>query len=232
MKSTYGRRRTLLEGMYAALSGHFGPSCWWPAKTPFEVALGAILTQNTNWRNVEKALQALDAATGLVPDAVAALAPAELEAFVYPAGFFRQKSRKIRNFLLLLKESGGLGHGAEDVSLACFADLEMEEARGKFLAVSGIGPETADCIVLYALGKPSFVVDAYTRRLFHRHGLVEDTVTYAELREFFMDALPPDRALFAEYHALIVRAGKEFCRKTTPRCTECPLGSFLEYAPS
>lgn len=229
--STYGRRRSILESMYGALRGHFGPSRWWPAKTAFEVALGAILTQNTAWTNVEKALLSLGAATGLVPDHIAALPVAELESHIRPAGFFRQKGRKIQNFLALLEEHGGLGNGREDTALSCFASVPTEDMREKLLAVSGIGPETADCILLYALGRPSFVVDAYTRRMFSRHGLAPETTDYTELRDFFMDALPHDTALFNEYHALIVRCGKEFCRKTKPRCESCPLGPLLEYAP-
>jgi endonuclease-3 related protein len=229
--STYGRRRAVLEEYYAVLAGHFGPSEWWPAKTSFEVALGAILTQNTAWTNVDKALSALDAATGLIPDTVAALPIAELENYIRPAGFFRQKSRKIHNFFSLLEEYGGLGNGAQDAALSCFASLFTEDMREKLLAVSGIGPETADCILLYALNRPYFVVDAYTRRMFSRHALVPEMVDYAELQEFFMDALPHDTALFNEYHALIVRCGKDFCRKTKPRCEACPLGAFLEHAP-
>lgn len=229
--STYGRRRTLLEKYYAALFEHFGPSGWWPAKTPFEVALGAILTQNTAWPNVESALKALDAATGLIPDAIAALPLAELENCIRPAGFFRQKSRKIHNFFSLLEEYGGLGNGEADAELSCFESLATDDLREKLLSVSGIGPETADCILLYALNRPYFVVDAYTRRLFSRHGLVPEAVDYAELQDFFMDALPHDTALFNEYHALIVRCGKDFCRKTKPRCAICPLGAFLEHAP-
>lgn len=229
--STYGRRRAVLEEYYAALSGHFGPSDWWPAKTPFAVALGAILTQNTAWTNVEKALTDLEAATGLIPDAVMALAAADLEHCIRPAGFFRQKSRKIHNFLSLLAEYGGLGNGEEDAALSCFASLPTERLREKLLSVSGIGPETADCILLYALERPYFVVDAYTRRMFSRHGLLPEAVEYAEMQEFFMDALPHDTALFNEYHALIVRCGKDFCRKSKPRCESCPLGAFLEYAP-
>lgn len=229
--STYGRRRKTLETIYAALQGHFGPSNWWPAKTPFEVVLGAILTQNTAWTNVAKALVSLDAATGLIPDRVAALPLQSLEEAIRPAGFFRQKSLKILAFLDLLNAYDGLGHGEADTGLACFADVTTEEMRRVLLAVFGIGPETADSILLYALNRPSFVVDAYTRRMFHRHGLVAETVGYDDLRDFFMDALPPDTALFNEYHALIVRTGKDFCRKTKPRCADCPLASLLEYAP-
>ena len=229
--STYGRRREILESMYVALLSHFGPSRWWPAKTPFEVALGAILTQNTAWNNVEKALVGLDSVTGLIPDEVAALSVPLLEDAIRPAGFFRQKSKKIRAFLRLLDEHGGMGNGERDVALECFRSVGDGALRERLLAVSGIGPETADCILLYALDRPFFVVDAYTRRIFGRHGLVPDDMDYAGLQEFFMDALPHDRALFNEYHALIVRAGKDFCRKTKPRCGECPLGNFLEYAP-
>ncbi|SBV93714.1 conserved hypothetical protein [uncultured delta proteobacterium] len=229
--STYGTRRKTLEAMYAAMAGHFGPSGWWPARTPFEVALGAILTQNTAWTNVDKALAALDGATGLIPDRVAALPVPELEARIRPAGFFRQKSRKILAFLEVLEAHGGLGHGEADCGLGCFSAIDTETLRGLLLAVSGIGPETADCILLYALDRPSFVVDAYTRRLFNRHALVPEAVPYDELQEFFMDALEPDVAFFNEYHALIVRIGKDFCRKTKPRCGLCPLASFLDHAP-
>ena len=229
--STYGRRRAVLEAMFVALSAHFGPSNWWPARTPFEVVLGAILTQNTAWTNVEKALVALDVETALIPDRIAALSPEILEIIIRPAGFFRQKSKKIYAFLDFLNSYGGMGNGRADVTLTCFNFLEDAELRTRLLSVSGIGPETADSILLYALERPYFVVDAYTRRLFHRHGLVSDCIGYAELQEFFMDVLPRDVALFNEYHALIVRVGKDFCRKTKPRCDICPLAPFLDHAP-
>lgn len=230
-KSTYARRREILEAMYAAMLGHFGPSGWWPAKTPFEVALGAILTQNTAWTNVDKALERLNAATGLIPDNVAALSVPELEECIRPSGFFRQKSKKIRHFLDLLERQGGLGNGGADEAMSCFDHIETDELRDTLLSVSGIGPETADCILLYAQNRPYFVVDAYTRRMFHRHGLIGDDAGYNELQEFFMDALDHDSALFNEYHALIVRTGKDFCRKIRPLCGGCPLSPFLEHAP-
>lgn len=230
-RSTYGRRRAVLEAMYAALAAHFGPSNWWPAKTPFAVVLGAILTQNTAWTNVDKALAALDTETGLVPDRIAALPVGELENIIRPAGFFRQKSRTIHAFLNVLHAHGGMGNGEADTALACFTPLEDEALRILLLSVPGIGPETADCILLYACGRPSFVVDAYTRRVFHRHGLTSEDVDYDGLRDFFMDALPPDVALFNEFHALVVRTGKEFCRKTKPRCDVCPLAPHLDHAP-
>ncbi|GHV52539.1 endonuclease III [Deltaproteobacteria bacterium] len=231
MISTYAKRRKVLEAMYVALSAHFGPSNWWPAKTPFEVALGAILTQNTAWGNVEKALRTLDEETNLVPDRIKTLPLSALEKCIYPAGFFRQKSRTIHYFLHLMEEHGGLGGEEKDMALRCFAGIAAELLREKLLAVSGIGPETADSILLYALDRPSFVVDAYTKRLFHRHGLVTENEDYAALREFFMDALPHEAALFNEYHALIVRVGKDFCRKTKSLCDACPLQSFLEHSP-
>ncbi len=180
---------------------------------------------------MDKALAALDAETGLIPDCIAALSHEALEKVIRPAGFFRQKSKKIRGFRNLLESYGGLEYGEADTALACFTSLEGEELRALLLSVSGIGPETADCILLYALERPYFVVDTYTRRLFHRHGLVPEFIGYAELQEFFMDAMPHDVALFNEYHALIVRAGKDFCRKTKPRCAICPLAPFLEHVP-
>jgi len=229
--TTYGKRRQPLEAMYAAMFCQLGPSGWWPAKTPFAVALGAILTQNTAWTNVEKALALLEEATDLVPDRIAALSLPYLEACIRPAGFFRQKSRKILAFLELLRQYGGMGHGRDDMAMTCFSAVKTEDMRRILLAVSGVGPETADCILLYALNRPSFVVDAYTRRICARHGLVAETVSYEELREFFMDALEPNVPIYNEYHALIVRIGKDFCRKTKPRCGSCPLASFLDYAP-
>lgn len=226
---SFSLRRKQLEAFYASLLEHFGPSNWWPAQSPFEVALGAILTQNTNWGNVEKALEALDKATELIPDAIAALPVPELESLIRPAGFFRQKSIKINNFLNLLREHGGLGKGREDMALSCFSAHETGELRELLLSVKGIGPETADCILLYALARPFFVVDAYTRRLFSRHGLVAEDCGYEELQNFFMDALPPDRVIYNEYHALIVRTGKDFCKKEKALCVQCPLRPFLEY---
>lgn len=230
-RSTYGKRRDVLLAMYAAMLAHSGPSGWWPAKTPFEVVLGAILTQNTAWTNVEKALAALELVTELIPDRVAALSLSRLEELIRPSGFFRQKAKKIHEFTAFLGTRGGLGHGKADAFLTCFAPVETEDMRAALLGISGIGPETADCILLYALNRPYFVVDAYTRRIFHRHGLVGDDADYAALQDFFMECLEPDTVVFNEYHALIVRTGKDFCRKTKPRCDICPLASFMEYAP-
>ena len=215
------------------MAEHCGPSNWWPADSPFEVALGAILTQNTAWRNVEKALASLRDATGLVPAEVAALAPEMLAEYVRPSGFFSQKSATIRAFLSLMQRHGGLsGDDAADGKLACFATVDDAAMREALLALRGIGPETADSILLYALFRPFFVVDAYTRRIFHRHGLVDDAMEYHDLQDFFMDGLEPDVGLFNEYHALIVTIGKHFCGKSKPKCAACPLRGFLPYEPT
>ena len=230
--STYGSRRKALLAMFDAMLRHFGPSNWWPAQSAFEVALGAILTQNTAWRNVDKALANLFEATGLVPSAVAGLDEDALRDAVRPAGFFTQKSATLRRFFRLMEEYGGLsGDAAADASLACFSNCNTETLRETLLGVSGIGPETADCILLYGLSRPVFVVDAYTRRIFHRHAMVDDSIDYGTLQEFFMEALEGDVALFNEFHACIVRIGKDFCHKGKARCYGCPLQIFLEHEP-
>jgi len=218
------RQRALLLDCYHAMLSGLGPSGWWPGQTPFEIALGAILTQNTAWTNVEKALHNLRVAGLLDPRSLFRLTDEELAAFIRPAGFFRIKAARVRNFLQFLD-------GACDLDLEALQGRTVEELRPTLLEVSGIGPETADSILLYALGLPSFVVDAYTRRIFSRHGLVPEDVGYGELREFFMEALPQDASLYNEYHALVVRTGKGWCAKREAKCPLCPLAFLLE-APS
>lgn len=214
-----GRAATLL-GMYEALLEDLGPSNWWPGDTPFEVAVGAILTQNTNWVNVEKAIANLKAAGALTAPGLRALPPQRLEELIKPTGYFRQKSRKLAELLDFLERESGL-------EIEALAQQSLEELRPKLLSVRGIGPETADSILLYALNLPSFVVDAYTVRMFSRHGLLPEETSYHEAQELFEVSLPREVALYNEYHALIVRAGKQWCRKTGPRCHECPLRPFL-----
>lgn len=219
---------------YRAMLGALGPSGWWPAKSPFEVAVGAILTQNTNWTNVEKALDLLRASGGLDPAGLWRMPVEKLEEALRPSGYFRQKALRLRALLALMAKDAGQSENEgppNDPELSFWRGYEPSELREKLLGVRGIGPETADCILLYALGHPIFVVDAYTHRIFHRHGLVEESPTYADLQAFFMDALPSDAALYNEYHALIVRIGKEFCKKSKPLCEECPLRPYLEYEP-
>jgi len=217
-------RQTLLLNYYNAMLAELGPSRWWPGETPFEIALGAILTQNTAWANVEKALQGLRARGLLSAPALAALPEGELAELIRPAGAFRVKAGRVRNFLAFLRRSCGL-------DLDRLRDADPYRLRRDLLAVSGIGPETADSILLYALDMPTFVVDAYTHRIFNRHLLVPEDVGYEELREFFMDALPADSRLFDEFHALIVRTGKGWCDRKAGKCPSCPLAHLLREPP-
>lgn len=232
------RRATLLMAYYEAMAAHLGPSGWWPGESPFEVAVGAVLTQNTAWSNVLKAIGALKAAGALNPPAMLELGEEPLSELIRPAGYFRVKAKRLIHFLRFLEAEANAVEGPEAAdalfsnnSLSYLHGYDMPELRGKLLDVSGIGPETADAILLYALNKASFVVDTYTMRLFSRHGLVEPEIYYGDLRDFFMDVLPPDLNLYNEYHALIVRVGKDYCLKSKPRCPVCPLRTFLEHEP-
>ena len=212
--------RRLLEDIYSAMHGALGPSHWWPAESDFEVMVGAVLTQNTAWGNVEKAIVALRLAGCLAPRAMHALAEADLAELIRPAGFFRVKARRLRNLLNWFERSCGY-------ELPALRGEDTAALRAQLLAINGIGPETADCILCYALHRPSFVVDAYTRRIFSRHGLVPESIGYEALRGIFMDALPPDTALYNEYHGLLVRVAKTWCRKGKRLCAACPLAVFL-----
>lgn len=213
-------RQDLLLGYYQTMLAALGPSRWWPGQTPFEIALGAILTQNTAWSNVEKALHNLRARNLISASALSALSEEELAELIRPSGFFRIKARRVGHFLDFLRASC-------DLDMWALRSRDMDGLRQELLAVQGIGPETADSILLYALGMPSFVVDAYTRRILSRHGLVSEHIGYGELRAFFMDALPADARLFNEFHALIVRTGKEWCAKRGGLCPSCPLSVLL-----
>jgi endonuclease-3 related protein len=204
-----------LLNIYNILLDHFGPQHWWPGDTPFEVMVGAVLTQNTNWTNVSRAIDNLKEAGLLTPGALAALPEEILAQHIRPAGYFNLKAGRLHNLLALITEyEGGLdGLFAEDTA----------SLRTLLLSVRGIGPETADSILLYAAERPVFVVDAYTHRILSRHALIAEEADYYEIQETFLDELPEDTALFNEYHALLVRLGKEFCKKSTPRCPDCPL---------
>src|SRR6185369_976384 len=208
--------RVLME-IFQRLLEHYGPLQWWPAETPFEVCVGAILTQNTAWTNVEKAIINLKGAGVLTAEGIRDIEPAQLAALIRPAGYFNVKSRRLKEFMewLFARHVGSLER--------MFAS-DWHILRNELLAVRGIGPETCDSILLYAGHKPTFVVDAYTRRLFHRLGLLPEPAGYEETRVLFMENLPQDAALFNEYHALIVEHCKQFCRKR-PRCAGCPLVS-------
>jgi endonuclease-3 related protein len=205
---------------YEAMSSALGPMRWWPARTPFEVIVGAILTQSTAWGNVELAIDNLRAARMLSPSAIARISISRLAALVRPSGYFRQKAKKLKAFVRFLQEdySG---------SLKRMFQTPTAELREQLLSVHGVGPETADSILLYAGNHPVFVVDAYTHRIFERHGIVGGKPDYERVRTFFEASIPSDPALFNEFHALIVNTGKNWCRKSAPRCEACPLRHFL-----
>ncbi|MFQ6019832.1 MAG: endonuclease III domain-containing protein [Dehalococcoidia bacterium] len=207
-------RRHLLD-IYRRLYGHYGPQRWWPADSPFEVIVGAILTQSAAWTNVEKAIANLKAAGALSPDGLLNVPEGELARLIYPAGYYNAKARKLKAFAAMLYERFG-GH------LQRLLDTPLPELRRLLLATHGIGPETADSIILYAAGRPVFVIDAYTRRVLPRLGLRPRGDAYAAWQGLFTAALPPEAALFNEYHALLVRHAKTLCRKS-PRCSSCPL---------
>jgi endonuclease III related protein len=205
---------------YETLFEALGPQSWWPAKTPFEVIVGAILTQNTSWTNVERAIANLRRERLLTPGAIERVPHAHLARLIRSSGYFRQKTKKLKAFVRFLSaEYSG--------SLARMFQTPMAELREKLLAVHGIGPETADSILLYAGHKDVFVVDAYTKRIFARHGFVSDDVPYEELRSLIESALPRDVSRYNEFHALLVQVGKNWCRPRDPRCAECPLHPFL-----
>ncbi len=220
-----------LARYYDILLEHFGPSNWWPAQSPFEVVLGVVLTQNTSWNNVEKALENLRNCGPLTPGFIWGMSTAALEAAIRPSGFYTQKSKRLRNVLAYLAEKAGQDAPPDDPSLAWLRNGDLPALREELLGIKGIGRESADSILLYALEKPSFVVDAYTYRILHRHGFVGEESDYAEMQDLLTSALPPDVAIYNEYHALIVRAGKNFCRKSKPLCHACPLKDYLEYDP-
>ena len=208
----------LLE-IYNILHDHFGPQGWWPGETPFEIMVGAVLTQNTNWTNVSRAIDNLKQENLLSFAKLYKLSPELLAEKIRPAGYFNLKAARLRNLLdFIAREYAG--------SLDDMFAQDMYSLREKFLTVKGIGPETADSILLYAGGKPVFVVDAYTHRIFARHNIIAEDEGYHEIQEYFTLALPEDVGLLNEYHALIVRLGKEFCRKSRPLCRDCPLGKF------
>ena len=214
---------TPLRRYYEALFAAHGPQRWWPGRTAFEIIIGAILTQNTSWSNVEIALRNLRRERLLTPRAIEGVSFARLARLIRPSGYFRQKAKKLKCFVRFLRKE-------YDGSLNRMFRTPTAALREKLLAVHGVGPETADSILLYAGKHSVFVVDAYTRRMLDRHGVAGPKQTYEEIRELFESSLPSDAPLYNEFHALIVRTGKEYCRPRNPRCSECPLHSFLPHA--
>jgi endonuclease-3 related protein len=210
-----------LDEYFNSLFTAFGPQHWWPGRTPFEVIVGAILTQNTSWTNVESAIENLRSERLLSPAAIKAVQPRRLQKLVRPSGYFRQKARKLKAFSkFLLSEYGG--------SLKKMFAEPTIVLREKLLGVWGIGPETADSILLYAGEHAVFVVDAYAKRMLARHGWTGEKARYDDVRWMFERTFPGDARRFNEFHALIVHAGKTFCRAHDPLCGECPLGRYIE----
>jgi endonuclease-3 related protein len=212
--------RTLVD-IYRRLLDRFGPQHWWPADEPLEVIVGAILTQSAAWGNVEKAIKNLRGAGALSPQALRKLPQAELAELVYPCGYYNAKALKLKAFALWL------GNQYQD-DLDKLFSLGAADLRQQLLALNGIGPETADSIILYAAGKPVFVIDAYTRRIFSRLGLAPEKDSYTAYQALFTENLPSDAQMFNEYHALLVCLGKNVCRRQ-PLCAECCLEDICRF---
>jgi len=209
-----------LRIIYKVLYKAFGPQRWWPGDTPFEVAIGAILTQNTTWGNVEKAINNLKAAQELSPQKIHEMPINKLAALIRPAGYFNVKAKRLKSFVTFLIEHS---HGSMKKMKG---EDDMQTLRERLLSVNGVGPETADSILLYALEKPVFVIDAYTKRVLSRHGIMRYEESYEEFQKLFHSKLPRDVKLFNEYHALFVMVGKTFCRPK-PLCEICTLNHLL-----
>lgn len=204
-----------IQEIHTRLVDHFGPQHWWPGETPFEIMLGAVLTQNTSWRNVSMVIEALRQ-DGLLSFVALEDLPTEVLAEkIRPSGYYNQKAKRLKGLFATIREDSG--------SLEDFFEQDTRILREKLLAIKGIGPETADSITLYAAAKPVFVVDAYTYRILLRHDLIGEDAGYEEIQDLFLGKLPTDTQLFNEYHALLVRLAKEYCKKSSPLCDSCPL---------
>jgi endonuclease-3 related protein len=207
--------KNLLMDIYKKLFATYGSRHWWPGETSFEVMLGAILTQNTSWRNVEKAIERLKANSDLTPEGIRQIKESSLASLIRSSGYYRIKAKRLKTFVDFLFDEF-------DGDVKRMKREPVMKLREKLLSVKGIGPETADSILLYGLQKPVFVVDAYTKRILTRHGIISEKASYADMQVLFMNHLPHDERLFNEYHALIVHLGKNICKKR-PECDQCPL---------
>jgi endonuclease-3 related protein len=204
-----------LAVIYHRLLSFFGEQGWWPAETPFEVMVGAILTQNTAWRNVEHAIARLKEAGVLTPEGLHRIPERRLARLIRPAGYYNVKAKRLKALIAFLtREYGG--------DLQRMFRERLAPLRERILMVKGVGPETADSILLYAGEKPIFVIDAYTKRILSRHGMILDGASYSAIQDLFMESLPANVAQYKEYHALFVRLAKTFC-KTKPQCAGCPM---------
>ncbi len=205
-----------LKNIYSKLFDSFGPQRWWPGDTPFEVAVGAVLTQNTNWGNVEKAIANLKKANALCPVAIDRMSGSRLAELIRPSGYYNVKAARLKALVsFIMTEYQG--------NIERMKNADPEKLRKRLLQVNGIGQETADSILLYAAGIPFFVIDAYTRRMLSRHGILSAGAEYEDFQGLFHGSLTRSPALYNEYHALIVKAGKTFCRPRDPLCGDCPL---------
>jgi endonuclease-3 related protein len=208
-----------LMKLYRALLSHFGHRNWWPGSTPFEVMVGAVLTQNTNWANVEKAISNLKSARKLTPHAINRLSQRELAVLIRPSGYFNVKAKRLKSLVCwYVDEYRG--------KIENFSGVPTGKLREKLLGVYGIGEETADSILCYALGRKSFVVDAYTRRVLYRHGLIKGKESYGEIKELFESSLSKSLPLYNDFHAQIVAVGNRYCAPRKPKCKDCPLNIF------
>lgn len=208
----------VLRQFFDAMLSAYGPQGWWPGRGRTEIVIGAILTQNTNWKNVKKAITQLRAEGLLDWRALREVAVDDLAQCIRPAGYYNVKARRLKNFVAWLWEN-------HDGDMDRLEGIGLSELRESLLGINGIGAETADAILLYALGRPTFVIDAYTGRIARRHGLIDAEADGHELKALFEDHLPAEVALFNEYHALLVEVGKRHC-KPRPRCEACPLAVF------
>ncbi len=208
-----------LYDVFERLSRAYGPQHWWPGENPFEIMVGAVLTQNTAWTNVEKAIDNLREVDALAFEAIVAMKDEQLAELIRPAGYYRVKTGRLKNLLQFITER-------YDGSLEIMFDGDVASLREGLLSVNGIGPETADSIILYAGNKLTFVVDTYTARIFKRHGWIEAEADYHAIKDFFEYSLEDDVSLWNEYHALLVQVGKNHCR-AKPKCNECPLQDIL-----
>ena len=204
-----------LKALYRCLFRFFGPQHWWPGDTPLEIAVGALLTQNTSWTNASRAVEALKRRRLLSIPALERIPRKRLAALIRSSGYFNQKAARIKGFIRYVRR-----HYSGRMSL--MRRRETGALRRELLSIFGIGPETADSILLYALNKPVFVVDAYTRRILARHSLIRLAASYEEIQSFLTAHLPADTALYNDYHAQIVALGKGFCRPKNPLCEKCP----------
>jgi endonuclease III related protein len=209
-----------LLNAYDRLLTAFGPQRWWPGETPFEIIVGAVLVQNTAWRNVERAIENLRESGVMEPLSLYALPQEELAELIRPAGYYQVKAKRLRNLLRFIVED-------YDGSLDDMFQTSLPTLREQLLSVHGIGPETADAILLYAGGLPTFVVDTYTHRVLARHGWIDYDADYHQIKDLFESQLPADAALYNEYHALLVRVGKDYCKRSVAHCESCPLAEFL-----